>query len=91
MTTLLRTEKLISQKGEEACKLQTAMTQVYLYEAVQKVNAAGNEAVACFVSGDEMKVMLMGMKRFTKMDPVNTKDLRRTIADIMIEKGGFPY
>lgn len=90
-STLLRTEKLISQRGEEACKLQIAMTQVYLYEAVQKVNNAGNEAVACFVSGDELKVMLMGMKRFTKMDPVNTKELRRTIADIMIEKGGFPY
>lgn len=90
-STLLRTEKLISQKGEGACKLQKAMTQVYLYEAVQKINNAGNEAVACFVTGDEMKVMLMGMKRFTKIDPINTKELRRTIADIMIEKGGFPY
>ena len=67
------------------------MTQVYLYEAVQKINNAGNEAVACFTQGDEMKVMLMGMKRFTKMDPVNTKELRRTIAEFMIEKNAFPY
>lgn len=90
-STLLRTEKLIGVRGEEACKLQTAMTQVYLYEAVQKVNSAGNEAVACFAQGDEMKVMLMGMKRFTKMDPINTRDLRRTIAEYMIEKNAFPY
>ncbi|MEL7146336.1 MAG: acyl-CoA dehydrogenase, partial [Bacteroidota bacterium] len=90
-STLLRTEKLIGVRGEEACKLQTAMTQVYLYEAVQKVSNAGNEAVACFTHGDEMKVMLMGMKRFTKMDPVNTKELRRSIAEFMIEKNAFPY
>jgi len=90
-STLLRTEKLISQRGETACELQKAMAQTYLYEAAQKVNNAGNEAVASFVSGDELKVMLMGVKRFTKTDPVNTKSLRRTVADIMIEKGSFPY
>ena len=41
--------------------------------------------------GDEMKVMLMGMKRFTKLDPYNMKDLRRAIADEMIEQNRFPY
>ncbi len=90
-STLLRTEKLIDQRGEAACELQKAMAQVYLAEAVQKVNNAGNEAVASFVTGDELKVMLMGIKRFTKMDPVNTKELRRLVADIMIEKSAFPY
>ncbi len=90
-STILRAEKLVKQNGEEGAKLQVAMAKLYLSQAVQKVNNAGNEAVACFASGDEMKVMLMGMKRFTKMDPYNTKDLRRQIADVMIEKGGFPY
>lgn len=90
-STLLRTEKLIGVRGEEACRLQSAMTQIYLYEAVQKVNNAGNEAIASFTQGDEMKVMLMGMKRFTKMDPVNTKLLRREVAEFMIEKNEFPY
>lgn len=90
-STLLRTEKLIGVRGEEACRLQSAMTQIYLYEAVQKVNNAGNEAIASFTQGDEMKVMLMGMKRFTKMDPVNTKLLRREVAEFMIEKNAFPY
>ncbi|MCR9250244.1 MAG: acyl-CoA dehydrogenase family protein [bacterium] len=90
-STILRAEKLVSKNGEDSAKLQVAMAKLYLSQAVQKVNNAGNEAVACFATGDEMKVMLMGMKRFTKMDPYNTRDLRREIADVMIEKGGFPY
>ncbi len=90
-SAILRAEKLTKQNGAEATKLQTAMAQLYLFEAVQKVKNAGDEAVACFTKGDELKVMLMGMKRFTKADPVNTRDLRRYIADVMIEKGSFPY
>ena len=47
--------------------------------------------VACFAEGDELRVMLMGIKRFTKMDPVNTKNLRQAIADTMIAENKFPY
>lgn len=88
-SALLRAEKLISTKGEEACRLQTNAAKVYLSEAVDKVNIAGKEAIASFVTGDEMKVMLMGMKRFTKMNPVNTKQLRREIADAIIEQNNY--
>jgi hypothetical protein len=35
--------------------------------------------------------MLMGLKRFTKADLVNTKELRRQVADYMIEKGKYPF
>ncbi|GAB3652924.1 acyl-CoA dehydrogenase family protein [Echinicola sediminis] len=90
-SALLRTEKRASLKGEEACKQQIAMVQVYLAEAIDKIQAAGKEAIASFTTGDEQKVMLMGLKRFTKMDPVNTKELRRQIADDMISKGKYPY
>ncbi|WP_200975211.1 acyl-CoA dehydrogenase family protein [Echinicola sp. 20G] len=90
-SALLRTEKRVGIQGETACKQQIAMVQVYLSEAVDKINAAGKEAIAAFTSGDEQKVMLMGLKRFTKMDPVNTKELRRQIADDMMGKGKYPY
>lgn len=90
-SAILRTEKLVSMKGEEACKNQIAMSQVYLSTAVDKINAAAKEAIGSFTKGDEQKVMLMGLKRFTKMDLVDTRTLRREIADYMIAKGKYPF
>ncbi len=90
-SAMLRTEKLISLRGEEACADYIAMTQIYMAQAVDKINAAAKEAIASFTKGDEQKVMLMGLKRFTKMDLVNTKELRRQVADTMIKEGKFPY
>ena len=90
-SAILRTEKLVSIKGEEACANQIAMSQVYLSEAIEKINAAAKEAIASFTKGDEQKVMLMGLKRFTKADLVNTKVLRRQIADYMIAQGKYPF
>ena len=90
-SAILRAEKLVSIKGEEACKHQISMAQVYLSEAVEKINVAAKEAIASFTKGDEQKVMLMGLKRFTKMDLINTKELRRQIADYMIEAGKYPF
>jgi alkylation response protein AidB-like acyl-CoA dehydrogenase len=88
---ILRTEKLVSLKGQEACANQIAMAQVYLSKAVDKINAAAKEAIGAFTKGDEQKVMLMGLKRFTKADLVNTKELRRKIADYMIAEGKYPF
>src|SRR5690554_1436557 len=90
-SVLLRAEKLASAKSEEASKIQIAMARVYLSEAVDKINLAAKEAIAAFVTGDEQKVMLMGLKRFTKADLVNTKQLRREIAEYMLEKGRYTF
>jgi len=90
-STILRTEKLIGMKGEELCKNQLAMAQVYLSEANDKINLAAKEAIASFTTGDEQKVMLMGLKRYTKAPLVNTKVLRRQIADYMVEQGKYPF
>ncbi|MCE7055358.1 acyl-CoA dehydrogenase family protein [Algoriphagus sp. AGSA1] len=90
-SAILRTEKLVSMKGEDACKHQIAMTQIYLSEAVDKINTAAKEAIGSFTKGDEQKVMLMGLKRFTKSELYNTKELRRQIADYMIDQGKYPF
>ncbi len=90
-STLLRTEKLMSLYGDEGSQLYQDLAKLYMHEAVTKIRNHGEEAVACFTESDELKVMLMGMKRFTKSNPVNTRDLRSRIADIMIEENGFPY
>ncbi|WP_439483028.1 acyl-CoA dehydrogenase family protein [Cyclobacterium plantarum] len=88
-STILRTEKLIALKGKDAAKIHVALSQVYLYEAVEKINAAGKEAIYSFTSGDEQKVLLMGLKRYTKINAINTKGLRREIAASLIAEGKY--
>lgn len=90
-SAILRTEKLVSLRGEEACADHIAMTQIYLTRAVEIITAAAKEAIGSFTKGDEQKVMLMGLKRWTKMDLYNTKELRRQVADSMIAAGKYPY
>ncbi|MDA1267636.1 MAG: acyl-CoA dehydrogenase family protein [Bacteroidetes bacterium] len=90
-SALLRTEKLISLRGEAACASQLAMARIYLYEAIDKVETAAKEAIVSFSKGDEQKVLLMGLKRFTKPDFINTKELRRQVADVMIAEGKYPF
>ncbi len=90
-SAILRAEKLVGMKGEAACQNQIAMSKIYLSEAVDKIAVAAKEAIGSFTKGDEQKVMLMGLKRYTKVDLVDTKTLRRQIADYMIEQGKYPF
>ncbi|PIB34507.1 acyl-CoA dehydrogenase [Reichenbachiella sp. 5M10] len=88
-SAVLRAEKLVSIQGAEASKLQINAAKVYLYDAADKINKAGKDAIASFTAGDEQKVMLMGLKRFTKTNPVNVKVLRREIAEHMIAENKY--
>lgn len=90
-STLLRVEKLISQRGEKACEIHREIAMIYLHHAINKGAAAGKEAINSFAEGDEQRLMLMGLKRFTKIDPYNLKESRRKIADYVIEKGLYPF
>ncbi len=90
-STLLRVEKLIGVKGEVACELQRDIAMCYLHEAVEKVNNAGRSAITSFAEGDELRGMLMGLKRFTKIEPVNLKNARRRIAEAMIAENKYIY
>jgi alkylation response protein AidB-like acyl-CoA dehydrogenase len=90
-SVLLRVEKLIGVQGEGAMTLQKQIAHVYLHEAVEKINNAGRQAVTSFAEGDELRGMLMGMKRFTKIEPMNLKDARRSIADAMIAENKYIF
>lgn len=90
-SALLRVEKLIGLNGEKAVALQKDMALVYLHEAVDKINSSGRSAITSFAEGDELRVMLMGLKRFTKIDPMNLKDARRRIADAMLAENKYIF
>ena len=88
-STLLRVMKLTDKEGEDNAKVQIAMMRCYLNDAIDKVAKCGKEAINAFAGGDEQKMMLLGLKRFTKADPFNSKDARRLIADKLIGDGKY--
>jgi hypothetical protein len=83
-SALLRAMKLVEQKGEAACSYEIDIARTYLYDAADKINKAGKDAINSFASGDEQRMMLLGIKRFTKVAPFNAKDARRRIAAKLI-------
>jgi alkylation response protein AidB-like acyl-CoA dehydrogenase len=88
---LLRVQKLVSIKGEAACALELDMVRVYLNDALDRMNMNGRNAINAMSEGDEQRMMLMGLKRFTKMNPVNTIECRRRIAKKLIEENKYSF
>jgi alkylation response protein AidB-like acyl-CoA dehydrogenase len=90
-STLLRVEKLIKLRGEKDSVIQKEMAVLYLHSAMEKAALAGKHAIYAFAEGDEQRLMLLGLKRFTKIDPYNLKEARRRVANYVIEKGEYPF
>jgi len=86
---LLRVIKLADKVGKENAAIQIAMMGCYLNDAVDTVAKCGKESINAFADGDEQKMMLLGLKRFTKSEPFNSKDARRLIADKLIGDGKY--
>ncbi|AFM04992.1 acyl-CoA dehydrogenase [Bernardetia litoralis DSM 6794] len=89
--SIVRAEKLVRNHGESVDGVKAKLATLYLQLAVNKLEEKGREAISCFAKGDEMRVLLMGLKRFTKHEPINQRDLRHEIADMMIEKNDYAY
>lgn len=88
-STLLRVMKLAEKNGEAAVHNETDLMRIYLNDAVDKVNKAGKEAINAFAEGDEQRMMLLGLKRFTKAAPFNSKDARRRISDKLVAENKY--
>ncbi|HLT49611.1 MAG TPA: acyl-CoA dehydrogenase family protein [Aequorivita sp.] len=89
---VLRAEKNAKRFGEDAQKEQIAMSQLYLYHAVDIITVKAKEAILSFSEGDEQRAMLMGLKRFTKyQNTPNIGELRRTIAAKVISENTYPF
>jgi hypothetical protein len=91
-STILRTEKMVKKQGQAACEPQIAMAQLYLYKAVDIINTKGKESIASFAEGDEQRMMLMGLKRFTKYNTLpKVIELRKVIAKEIIAENKYCY
>ena len=89
-SALLRVMKITETKGEQEARIQNDMMKTYLTDAAARINKNGADAINGFAEGDEQRMMLLGLKRFTKAEPFNTKDARRRIADKLINDGKYP-
>lgn len=89
-SALLRVEKLVA-RGDKDISIHKEMAMIYLHHAVEKATLAGKHSIMGFADGDELRLMLLGLKRFTKIDPYNLKEARRKVADYVIEKGEYPF
>jgi alkylation response protein AidB-like acyl-CoA dehydrogenase len=90
-SVLLRVEKMIELKGEAACEAQIAIVKTFFYDAADKIDKAGKDALNSFAEGDELRMMLMGLKRFTKTETFNPKAARQKIAEKIIEANKYCY
>lgn len=91
-STILRTEKNAKRFGEDEQATQIAMSKLYLYNAVDIVIKKGKEAIVSFSEGDEQRMMLMGLKRFTKYtNQPNVAALRIQIADKVAADNGYTF
>ncbi len=91
-STLLRTEKNVNRSGEDSQKEQIAMSKLYLYHAVDIINQKAKEGIVSFAEGDEQRMMLMGLKRFTKyQNQPNVVALRNTIAEKLVAENKYAF
>ncbi len=91
-SAVLRTEKMLKTKSKEEIKEQIALAQLYLYKAVDIINMKGKEGISSFSEGDEQRMLLMGLRRFTKYDNIpNVVALRETIAAKLVDSGSYIF
>ncbi len=91
-SAILKAEKVVSLTSEKEAKIQIALAQLNLYNAVDKINNFGKEAILYFSEGDEQRVMLMGLKRFTKyVNNPNPIALRKLIAEKLIAENKYCF
>lgn len=89
---LLRVEKLAGRKGgESAVELEISLMKSFFFDAAEDISTAGKSALWSFAEGDEMRMMQMGLKRFTKMTPFNIKEERRKVAEKAIAENKYCF
>ncbi|MEO6190849.1 MAG: acyl-CoA dehydrogenase family protein [Saprospiraceae bacterium] len=90
-SVLLRVQKLSKMKSNDKLPEYEAILKVQLCDAQNRISKSAIDALASFSQGDELRILLMGVKRFTRYEPVNVKNLRRKIAAKVILANEYCY
>ena len=91
-SAILRTEKNCKRFGEDSQTYQIAMSKLYLYNAVDIIHKNAKEGIVSFAEGDEQRMMLMGLKRFTKyQNQPNVVAIRNNISEKIQKENKYPF
>ena len=88
---LLRIQKLEGMDKKNAQEVYDAMLQTFFFDATARIHKNATDALVSFAEGDLLKVMLLGLKRYTKYPPVNVKTNRRKVAAALIAANEFCF
>jgi len=90
-SVVLRVEKLTGMKGEDASEVYQDIMKTYSNDSLDRLTTAGKNAINSMSEGDENRLLTMGLKRFTKSVPFNTKESRRRIAKKLVDEGKYCF
>ena len=85
---LLRTQKVMASGHDSS--VHQAATHLFVGQAVEICARSGREALSAFLEGDDLRMNLAALRRFTKYEPRNNIMLRRGIAERVLEADGYP-
>ncbi|GAA4291709.1 acyl-CoA dehydrogenase family protein [Aestuariibaculum suncheonense] len=91
-SAILRAEKMAKKDGEDKAKEQIAMAKLNLFHAIDVIETAGKHSIISISTGDEQRMMLMGLKRYIKyVNMPNIIELRNIIADKVITENKYCF
>jgi alkylation response protein AidB-like acyl-CoA dehydrogenase len=90
-TAILRARKLVASEGEKAAERYLDITRVFCNDAVERIEAKAKNTLAGMSEGDELRTLLAALRRFTKLQPMNTIAARQRIADDLIAANKWIY
>ncbi len=90
-SAIARTAKLIARDGADKHQAAIDATKLFTHDAINRIEVAAKNALAAIVEGDELRMMLVALKRFTKMEPLNTAAIRERLADKVVAAGGYIF
>jgi alkylation response protein AidB-like acyl-CoA dehydrogenase len=88
-SVLLRVEKILLTKSPAEAQREIAIAKLYFYDTADRIEKAAKDAISSFAEGDEAKMMIAGVKRFTKTNTINPKALRQLIAEQLINQNKY--
>ena len=88
-SALLRAMKMKNLYGEEKAAIPLKMAVVYIHEAMDIALKSAKEAANLLSDGDELKMLLLGIKRFTKTDNFDIITEREEIAKWLVDNNKF--
>jgi len=86
-----RAAKLIARDGEEKHRAAIDAARLYSHDAIQRIDTAARNALAAITDGDELRTLMAALRRFTKQEPLNTAAIRESLADRVVEAGGYIF